>query len=126
MSKIQTININGEQAVVLPIKTYARLVEQAEMLADIAAYDSARARIDSGEELFPAEVVHRILDGETPVRVFRQYRGLSQKDLAESAGVSVAAISKLERTGKAHVSTLAAIAKRLDLTVDDLLPAAGG
>ena len=96
-----------------------------ETLADIEACDQVLARIDAGEETFPSEIVDRLLDGETPVRVFREYRGLSQKDLAIAAGVSVAAISKLERTGKAQVKTLAAIAKRLGLMVDDLVTTEG-
>ncbi|RYG09648.1 MAG: transcriptional regulator, partial [Caulobacteraceae bacterium] len=44
----------GEELVVLPLAEYQRLVEDAEMLADIAAYDAAKKDLDEGRgELLP-------------------------------------------------------------------------
>lgn len=121
MNKPQTIEINGGKAVILPIGDYNTLVERAEMLGDIEAFDRAMARLGAGEETFPASVAKRLAGGESPVRVFREYRGLSQRDLAIAAGISVPAISKLESTGTANVSTLKAVAERLGVSVDDLI-----
>jgi transcriptional regulator with XRE-family HTH domain len=45
----------------------------------------------------------------------------SRADLATAATVSVPAIAKLEKTGRASVETLAAVAGRLGLAVDDLI-----
>ena len=122
MNKPQTIEINGAKAVVLSLKDYERLVERAEMLDDIESFDHAMARLGDGEETFPAEVAKRLAAGDSPVRVFREYRKLSQRDLAQAAAISVPAISKLETSGSgASVETMAAIAKRLQVTVDDLI-----
>ena len=122
MNKPQTIEVNGAKAVILSLKDYERLVERAEMLDDIESFDHAMARLGSGEETFPADVAKRLAAGESPVRVFREYRKLSQRDLAAAAGISVPAISKLETNGSgASVDTMAAIAKRLSVAVDDLI-----
>lgn len=121
MSKIQKIEINGVKAVVLPLTEYEALLECREDLEDIRSADEIKARIDAGEETFPAEVVERMIAGESAVRVFREYRGLTQKDLADAAGISVPAISKIERTGKASIKTMKAIATRMNLDLDDLV-----
>lgn len=121
MNKPQTIEVNGAKAVVLSLRDYERLVERAEMLGDIESFDSAMARLASGEETFPAAVAKRLASGESPIRVFREFRGLSQRDLAEAASVSVPAISKIESTGKASLETMKAIAMRLHVDLDDLV-----
>ena len=67
--------------VVLPIREYEQLREAAEELADVQAYDAAKRQLASGrDELIPARFAERILDGESPVRVWREYRGISVKD----------------------------------------------
>jgi DNA-binding XRE family transcriptional regulator len=107
---------------VVPYETYERLIEDAEMLQDIRAYDEAKEALAAGEELIPAEVTYAILDGEHPVRVWRKTRGLTQQQLAEAAGISKPYLSQIEsskRQGTTEV--LAAIAKALGLTVDDLI-----
>lgn len=95
----------------------------AEMLQDIRDYDDVVARIASGEEeLIPARVPYAILDGASPVKVWREYRGLSQAELAQAAGISTAYLSQIEtgkRVGKTAV--LQAIARALNLTLDDIV-----
>jgi predicted transcriptional regulator len=107
---------------VLPYETYLRLVEDAEMLEDIRDYDAAMQTIADGEELVPAEVVYALLDGGSPIRVWREHRGLSQAELAAKVGISPSYLSQLEsgkRTGTAEV--LAAVAAALNLMLDDLI-----
>ncbi|MDQ0474109.1 helix-turn-helix domain-containing protein [Labrys wisconsinensis] len=73
------------------------------------------------EELIPAEVVDRLLDGENKVRVWRQHRGHTASDLAELAGISAACLSQIESgTREGSVGTLKKIAAALGITVDDL------
>jgi DNA-binding XRE family transcriptional regulator len=108
---------------VLPYETYLELVEQAEMLQDVQDYDAVKAALARGEEeLIPSEVVHALLNGENPIKVWRNYRGLAQPELAERAGVSVPYLSQLE-TGKRRGSleVLNAIARALNLSLDDLV-----
>ena len=88
---------------VLPMNEYRLLLEKAEMLDDVAAYDQAKAALASGEdELIPSDVVNALLDGDNPVKVWRKYRGLSQAGLAGEGDVSQAYIAQVEvgsRTG---------------------------
>jgi DNA-binding XRE family transcriptional regulator len=95
----------------------------AEMLEDIRDYDAATQAIEDGEELVPSEVVYALLEGANPIRVWREYRGLTQGALASATGISTAYLSQLEtgkRTGTAEV--LRTIASILDVNVDDLIP----
>jgi transcriptional regulator with XRE-family HTH domain len=62
------------------------------------------------------------MDGAHPIRVWRQHRGLTQQQLAKAAGISVPYLSQIEsgkRQGSAEV--LAAIAKELGLSLDDIV-----
>lgn len=108
---------------VLPYEEYERLLEEAEMLQDIRAYDEAKQALAEGEEWVPSEVVYAILDGANPIRVWREHRGLTQAQLAQTAGISVAQLEQIE-TGQRPGSPalLAALAKSLGLDVEDLLP----
>ena len=48
------------------------MMEAAEMLADVKAYDAAKARLDDGEdELIPLEITERKLKGEPALRIWR-------------------------------------------------------
>jgi DNA-binding XRE family transcriptional regulator len=107
---------------VIPFDEYERLVEDLEMLQDIRAYDEAKKAIDEGEELIPSAVTYAILDGENPIRVWREYLGLTQQELAEAAGISIPYLSQIE-TGKRRGTTevLATVAKALGLSLDDVV-----
>ena len=99
------------------------LIEQAEMLEDIRDFDRISAAIESGEEeLIPSEVVYAILDGENPIKVWREYRGLTQQQLADAAEISKPYLSQIE-TGKRKGTTdiLSAIAKALNVSLDDVV-----
>jgi DNA-binding XRE family transcriptional regulator len=113
----------GEEMVILPAAKYAQLVEAVEMAEDVAALDEFARKLAAGEEeLIPSEMVDRILDGENPIRVWREHRGLTIKDLAEAAGIAAPYLSQVE-TGKREgsIETLKKIASALKLTIDDLV-----
>ena len=121
---MQIIERDGKpEWAVLPYEEYLQLVEQAEMLQDIRDYDEAKAALDKGdEELIPSQVVYAILDGENPIRVWREYRGMPQHELVEEAGISIPYLSQLERrvrTGSLEVLT--ANAKALRVSLDDVV-----
>ncbi|WLS04736.1 helix-turn-helix transcriptional regulator [Shinella oryzae] len=112
----------GEEMVVLARAEYEALVEMAEMLEDVAAYDEAKRRIAEGEDIMvPSEFVDRLIDGESPVRVWRDFRGMSSKDLAKAVGISAAYLSEIENGKKeGSISVFRSIAKTLRIDLDDL------
>lgn len=98
---------------------YDRLREAAEDLADIEAYDRA---IAAGGESIPAEYVNRMIDGESPVRVYRDMRGMTQSALAAASGVNRVQIADIEAGRKTgSVETLRKLAAALRVTIDDLV-----
>jgi DNA-binding XRE family transcriptional regulator len=121
---IQVIERNGKpEWAVVPYETYLQLVEQAETLEDIRDYDTAKTALEGGEEeLIPSEVVYALLEGRNPIKVWREYRDLTQAQLAQAAGISVPYLSQLE-SGKRKGSTdiLMSIAKALRLSLDDMV-----
>ena len=121
---IQLIERDGKpEWAVLPYEEYLKLLEQAEMLEDIRDYDAAKAELEKGEdELIPSEVVFAIIDGENPIKVWREYRGLTQQQLAGAARISKPYLSQIEtgkRTGTTEI--LSAIAKALDVSLDEIV-----
>ena len=114
----------GEELVLVPRADYERLVEAAEQLTDVSAYDEAKRRLAAGEdEMLPAAMVERLLAGENALRVWREHRGLSASELAGRAGLSQAYVSQLE-TGKrdGSVAALGALARALGVDIGDLAP----
>jgi DNA-binding XRE family transcriptional regulator len=120
---IQIIERNGKpEWAVLPYEEYLKLIEQAELLEDIRDFDEMNAAIKHGEEeLIPAEVINTILDGKSPIKVWREYRGLTQQQLADVIGISKPYLSQLEtgkRTGTAEV--LSTIADALNVSLEQI------
>jgi len=93
----QIVEIAGRQMAILPIEDYQRLIEIVEDKADEAAADKSKQRRMEGEEYLPATMVDRILEGENPLKVWREYRGVSGIELARLANVHASTISKLEK-----------------------------
>jgi len=120
---VQVIEKDGKpEWAVIPYDAYQRLLEGAEMLQDIGVYDEVKKSIEDGEELIPSAVTYAILDDANPIRVWREYRGLTQQQVAEAAGISVPYLSQIEsgkRKGSAEVLT--AIANALSLDLDDVV-----
>jgi DNA-binding XRE family transcriptional regulator len=110
------------EMVTIPREEYERLQAAAEDLADLQTYDRAKAALAAGkEELVPADYVNRLLNGESALRVYRNLRGLTQATLAAKAGVNRVTVTEIE-TGRKQgsVTTLRALAKTLDVALDDL------
>jgi DNA-binding XRE family transcriptional regulator len=116
--KTEIIRRKGKKFALVPLREFSQLVKDGEMLEDIRAFDSARAR---KEETFPAAVAARLIDGEDPIRVFREYRGLKQEQLAKAAGIARAYLAELESGRKrGSVGVLKSIAEALKLDLDDI------
>ncbi|MGR9013119.1 MAG: helix-turn-helix transcriptional regulator [Gammaproteobacteria bacterium] len=73
------------------------------------------------EELISLEILQRLIAGQSKIKVWREYRGLTQSDLSKRVGIAQSMISQLE-SGKC-VGTLAlfnALVKALNLEQNDL------
>lgn len=118
----EILTIKGEKFAVLPFNLYEKLMEKLEDLQDIADCKEIKAQIARGEmELFPADIVNAIINGENKIKVYREYRGLTQAELAAQANLSLAMIKKLESgETSGSVKSLKAIAKVLCLDLDDI------
>ena len=111
------------ETVTIPKLEYDRLCAAADDMVDIEAALSIRARLNTGtEELVPAAVADRLIDGENPLRVWREYRGISQSALAAASGTNRVQIVDIE-AGRANgsVRTLRALADALSVSLDDLV-----
>ena len=120
----QIVEIAGQKMAMLPMEDYERLLELAEDAADVRAAERAEERRNAGEEYVPAALVNRILDGETPLRVWREYRGFTQGQLGAAVGLKTAThISDLESGKRKGSGQLwAKLARALKVTVEDILP----
>ena len=111
------------ETVTIPKTEYERLCALEEEVADIQAALAIEAKVASGEEeLVPAVVVDRLLAGEAPLRVWREFHQLTQVALARASGVNRVQIVEIEAgrsTGSVH--TLCKLAATLAVDVDDLI-----
>ena len=111
--------------VTIPRAEYDRLCAAENDFVDLEAALAVRERIEAGtEELVPAAVADRIIDGASPLQVWREHRALSQSALARASGVNRVQVVDIEAgRSTGSVRTLRALADALGVTVDDLLPA---
>lgn len=79
-------------------------------------------RQESVEPTIPHDVVElHILKDKTLVRAWREYKGLSQKEVAERMGISQSAYSQMEREdARLRPATLQKIAAALEVSPEQL------
>ena len=99
-----------------------QLVDDAQMLADVQAYDAAKGRLERGDdERIPVEITERRLAGENTVKIWRHYRALTQAELAEMSKVSRAMIAAIEAGHKTGgIATLKKLAAALKVDLENL------
>lgn len=95
---------DGEVAI-LPRAEYERLKaieqESEEDRGTARLVAQAKREIAGGSPVLPKDVVDRLINGENPIRVLRQFRGLTQVELSTAEAVQITQnyLSDLE-TGK--------------------------
>lgn len=120
----QIIEKNGRpEWAVIPYQDYLNLIEIQEDTVDTSTIEKTlRSLSDGTEELVPAHMVDRILDGENPITVWREYRSYSTAELADMCSVTASAISQIERRKRQpSIGLLRKIAAALKVGIDDLL-----
>jgi DNA-binding XRE family transcriptional regulator len=120
--RIETVTRKGREFAVIPVEDFRKLMEDAEMLADVKAYDAAKARLEDGEdELIPLEITERRLRGEPALRIWREYRKLTQEQLAKKSKLSRALIAAIETNRKSgSVTTWKKLGAALDVSWEQL------
>jgi DNA-binding XRE family transcriptional regulator len=121
--RIEKIIRGGKEFAVLPLVKLKKLMVDAEMLLDVIAFDAAKLRLaQGGDEVIPLDITERRLGGESPVKIWREYRGLTQEKLAKRSKVSrpmIAAIEARHKTG--GIGTLKKLAVALKIDLDHLV-----
>jgi DNA-binding XRE family transcriptional regulator len=102
--------------VILPYIEYSRLHDEADQRGAREAFERTK-----DEEFVPIEIADQLLRNENPIRVWRKYRGLTLAELGARTGLGKGYLSDLERGRRSGtLATLRAIAKTLDVDLDDL------
>jgi DNA-binding XRE family transcriptional regulator len=116
----------GEELVVIPRADYEALLHAAEEAledaADVAIYDERKAGLKT-EKALPADVTMEILRGSSRLKALRNWRKLTQSELASAIGVSQGFLSDLEsnrRKPSAQTSTM--LARTLDIPSEWIEP----
>lgn len=122
MSRVQMIEVDGKPvAYVVPADIWVRVKEMVEDAEDAADYERALAEDDGVR--YPQAVAMAMADGVRPVRAWREYRAMTQEQLAAASGVSKPYVSQIEsgkRDGTA--ATLRKLAAALGVPMGALLP----
>ena len=114
MSKTNAITINRAE--------FERLIQRVEDIEDVLQMRSLEERV-AGEGIppgsLPVAAAERILDGESPLRVWREHRGMTLAQLAAASGLGLSYISEIETGKKAgSVQARKKLAQALSTTID--------
>jgi DNA-binding XRE family transcriptional regulator len=126
VTKIQFIKTTGgEELAILPKSEYERLAALAtdEDVGTARLVRKARAAVAEGNEvLLPKAVVDRLAAGKNPIRTLREWRDLTQLEIASRTDISQSYLSDLE-TGRRRgtAKALAKIAQVLKVPLELLV-----
>ncbi len=121
--KAQLIEKDGKpEFAVISYEDYQHFLDLLEDEADSRVVADFHEKYIVGKEfLIPGEIIRRELAGESPIKLWREHRSLTQQELAKRVGISKPYLSQLE-TGKRQgtVETISAVARELDVPLDVL------
>ena len=128
MAKVKFEKTAKGEVAIVPRADYetliARLNEKEEDAGTARIVDAANAALNEGRDvLLPLDVSRRLIEGENPVKVLREFRALPQMELALAVGVKqpyLSAIERGERKGplELHTKLARALGVPLDLLSD--------
>ena len=77
--RLQTVSITDRLCAIVPLDDHD---------ANAAATDAMRRRLaDPGEEAIPLALAERMFNGESPLRLRREHRGMKASGLADALGL---------------------------------------
>ena len=122
---VMTKTPHGDDIVILSRAEYDALTagRDDEDAVEAAHANNIMANIERGTEtLLTGEQANQLLNAKTPLSFWRKHRGVTQEALSKSIGVAQGFISEIETGAKTgDVRTLAAIARLLAISLDDLV-----
>lgn len=117
-----------DNTVTLRRADFRALLDAAEHSADLAAVRRHRAYEDAigwsvaRRNYLTREEAERLLAGESPVRIWRRKRGMSQRALAAAAAVTPSYLAEIEGGKKpGSRAALSSVAKILDVPMENLV-----
>ena len=124
MKSIKTVQFIEKEGkpewAVIPYKDFLRFQELANISREVEAFK--KKLIKGQEELLPSEYAERLILGENAVKVWREYRKLTQAKLAKKIGISIPYLSQIENEERQPSTTvLKKIAESLHVSLDDLV-----
>ena len=120
MATVRYIEENGRRTfAIVPMRLWRKAIEALEDLEDLQLLAGAKRGGDSFA--IPDNVAERERESGSAVLAWREYRDLSQTQLATQAGISKAYLSQIE-TGarRGSVRALKALARALNVPLDVL------
>jgi transcriptional regulator with XRE-family HTH domain len=122
---VMTKTPQGDDIVILSRAEYDALTvgRRNEDAADAAHANKILADIErDAETLLTSEQANQLLGAKTPLAFWRKHRGVTQEALSTAIGVAQGFISEIENgTKTGDVQTLAAMARALAISLDDLV-----
>ncbi len=129
MPPIQFLEVGGEEYALIPLRLLAAVEDLEDLEDEMLAARAMQRRLPDAPTV-PGEVMHAIVQGTHPVKAWRNYRGLTQEELARRTGTSKAYISHIERGLRQPALALTrALAAALNAPLDvlvDMLAECGG
>jgi len=112
-----TISPDGQRLVTMTVQEYQDLIDARDAEAAMRAVAAGTLQMLSGDD------VDAYLAAPTPLAFWRKHREFTQADMAHEIGVSQPYLAQLENGQReGSVSVYRRLAKRLGLSVDELLP----
>jgi DNA-binding XRE family transcriptional regulator len=126
MTKVQFIKTSGgDELAVLPKREYERLTALAkgeDSGTERIVRNTRRAVAAGTEVVLPKSVVDRLTAADNPIRVLREWREMTQGELALSVGITQGYLSDLEAgKRKGPVALHQKLARALGVPIDLLL-----
>ncbi len=122
MALAQRIELNGVDYALIPCSAFDEMVEVIEDKIDIASATRVMENL-APDDLLPSHFVDRLLEENAPkLQLWREYRGLTQKELAEKIGIAKNYLSEIERGKKVgSIAIYKKLREVLRCDIDDLV-----
>ncbi|MBW5291218.1 MAG: Phage-related transcriptional regulator [Candidatus Ruthia sp. Asou_11_S2] len=120
---MMTLVDKQKEYAVIPMDDYKIMHSLKEDYDDSLLIERVKQEVDSGnDELVPLEIMKRLLSRESNLKIWREYRGFTPKELSDKTKISLSVISKIENNKQQiDLAKLKVFIKALNLNYDDLI-----